>query len=86
MKKIVGYIFLVIGVLLGLSLMSNIPKALKDFLDKSKTGTTHDNAYMIGIFVGFLLVAGTAFLCIRFGLKWISKKPVVREVDDIGRT
>ncbi len=86
MKKIFGFIFLVIGAFLSLGLVGNLPKALKDILSKSKTGTPYDTAYIAGVIFGMLLMAGTAFLFIRFGLKWISRKSVIREVDDIGRT
>ncbi|MBC8756269.1 hypothetical protein H2O64_16465 [Kordia sp. YSTF-M3] len=85
MKKVFGYIFLVIGIFISLGLLSSLPKSLKEIFGKSQTGIANDTAYIAGFICGILFLAVIAFLLIRFGLKWISRKPVIREVDDIGR-
>ena len=85
MKKIFGYIFLVLGIFLSLALLGSLPKSLADILGKSQTGTPYNTGYIAGVLFGMFFLALIAFLLIRFGLKWISKKKASREIHDIGQ-
>ena len=85
MKKIFGYIFLVLGVFFGLSLVVQLPKMIIDIMNVFRSGTSNDFAYIMGQLSFFLVFSAVIFLLIRVGLKWISKKDTTKEIHDIGR-
>lgn len=81
MKKIFGYIFLVIGGFLGISLVMQLPKNIEKFMVISKTYEGNDSAYMAGAITGLVIMVLVAFFLIRLGLKWIKKAENVQETN-----
>lgn len=73
MKKVFGYIFLVIGGFLGISLVMQLPKNIEKFKATSKTFEGNDSAYIAGAITGMVIIVLVAFFLIRLGLKWIKK-------------
>ena len=73
-KKILGYIFIVIAVILTLTLITLLPKFMKVLLAMFKTDS---NSYEIGYSVGYLifLIIQTVITIIlwKIGIRWTKR-------------
>lgn len=66
-KKIFGYVSIVVSIFLGLAVLSNIPKNLAEILKLFYDGY---DAFQLGVVIGGTFVNGLFILLVVFLWKW----------------
>ncbi|WP_430413103.1 hypothetical protein [Kordia sp.] len=82
MKKVFGYIFLVIGVFFGLIIFLQLPKIIKDFANASSTDTAYSFGYVMGKLVAMLITVAIIVLLIWLGRKWTKNTTIAKETKE----
>jgi hypothetical protein len=83
MKKIFGYLFLVIGIFLALSMTLYMIGKIPQIAALLSQGTSYNSGYLIGmlLFDGALIVL--IWLLIRTGIRWTKRKTSVQVTHDV---
>lgn len=85
MKKIVGYILVVVGGFIGLSLVMQLPEIIEDLIPKtapkSATEAAYSEGYIVGIFIGGIILFVVTIAMLWFGLKLI-KDTELEKIED----
>jgi hypothetical protein len=89
MKKVFGYIFIVIGSILTLSLLIDIPPLVRAFRNVNRQANESAHGEAIGYAAGIVIFMGVVILIIApflwLGIKWTKKKPPVKEEETDSR-
>ncbi|WP_298425927.1 hypothetical protein [uncultured Kordia sp.] len=80
MKKVFGYIFLVIGGFIGISLIMRFFQNIEKLTGKYQSHEAMDSAYIAGVITAIILMGLTSFFLIRLGLKWVKKKETPKKL------
>jgi hypothetical protein len=72
MKKILGFAFLLLALILGLAFISQIPKLLGIIL-RAFSGDADDIGYLMGTVIWWTLYLGVVYILIKYGKKWTRK-------------
>lgn len=83
LKKILGVLFILMGSVLSLALLAQIPMTIIRIKDVGDTSEGYGFGYVIGTIIGAILIAFMAFLLFKFGFKWVSNKKKSR-IEDVG--
>ena len=83
LKKIFGVLFILMGSVLSLALLAQIPMTILRIKDVGDTSEGYGFGYVIGTIIGAILIAFLAFLLFRFGIKWISNKTKPKKIEGI---
>ena len=86
LKKILGVLFILVGGLLSLSLLMQIPSLFKRLADNGGANE-FGIGYVVGSIMGVLIICALIFFLFKFGFKWLSNKknPKIEAVSSIGK-
>ena len=89
MKKVFGYLFIVIGSILSLSLLVDIPPLIRAFRNVNREANESTHGEAIGYAAGMVIFMGVVILIIALllwlGIKWTKKKPPAKEEETESR-
>ena len=74
MKRIFGYLFIVVAVVLSLAFLGSIPVLIENFKLLREEGDAYDTGLIIGRVIFSFVLMALAFLCWFYGLRWIRRK------------
>jgi hypothetical protein len=70
MKKLFGYIFIVLGVSLALVLTIQFLTSFSNLITRARVGGNYDAGFLSGAMLFFVFMIAVIVLLIRTGLKW----------------
>lgn len=74
MKKVFGFVFIAIGIFLGLGFVVQIPTAIM-LIRQLFSGTSYEIGFSLGNLAFLLILATVVYFLLKYGLKWIKKSP-----------
>ncbi|MBX2827930.1 MAG: hypothetical protein KTR22_07195 [Flavobacteriaceae bacterium] len=84
-KKVLGVVFILMGIPLTLSLAVQIPTVLGNVLSIFSASNAQEVGYGIGSLVAFLFFGFIVYLLFRFGIKWLkAPKKKIDPIDSVG--
>ncbi|MCH2193227.1 hypothetical protein [Kordia sp.] len=76
MKKILGFLLLIIGAYIAVTLFIKVPSTIEKLKDTSKIEAEDPNGYLLGIFIGGVLLLIIGMMAIYFGVQLIKKAKI----------
>lgn len=73
MKKIFGYLFLVLGFFLAFAITLYVLSRLPHFFQADSQDTAYNVGYWLGTLFFFGIIIGIIVLLVRTGFRWIKK-------------
>jgi hypothetical protein len=72
MKNVLAVVFILLGIFLGLFLITEIPKLIGLTL-RAFSGTGYDKGYFLGTFFGSLVLGVVVYFLFKYGITWLKK-------------
>ena len=86
-KKVLGVIFIIISVFLGLAFLVEIPNNINLFLGIISANFGYSIGYFTGHIIVSILLLAISITLFKLGLKWLKNKPKQIEIiNDIGKS
>jgi len=76
MKKILGFLLLIIGAYIAVTLFIKVPSTIEKLKDTSKIEAEDPNGYLLGIVIGGVLLLIIGMMAIYFGVQLIKKAKI----------
>ncbi|WP_298516601.1 hypothetical protein [uncultured Kordia sp.] len=73
MKKILGFLLLIIGGFITIALFSKIPSTIEKLKDTSKIEAEDPNSYIIGVIIAGVLLLIIAMAALYFGFQMLKR-------------
>lgn len=85
-KKILGFIFIVIAIILSLAFLSGIPNTIKLFLALLSNSSGYSIGYFIGNFLITILLLLLSIYLFKLGVNWVKNRPKnSSKINEIGK-
>lgn len=82
MKKVFGFILVLIGGFIAITLFTYIPSTIEKFKDTSKIETENPEAYIIGVVIGGVLLLIIAMTSLYFGFQMLKRANVAAKIPE----